>query len=131
MRKLLFLAVTIQFCVLIAFAQVKVQNLLTENLSDPIGIDVPKPRFSWQLSGNQRGLLQTAYEIKVSAGKKTVWTSGKVSSDQSVQVGYEGTPLQSGMKYNWQVRVWDNKGKVSAWSAPAMFQMALLNGLTR
>ena len=51
MRKILFLAIAIHVCLLSAFAQVKVQNLLTENLPDPIGIDVQKPRFSWQLSG--------------------------------------------------------------------------------
>lgn len=127
MRKILFLLITLQLCVLSVIGQVKIQNLLTENLNDPIGIDVPRPRFSWQLSGSQRGLLQTAYEIKVSSGKKIAWASGKMSSDQSVQVAYAGTPLQSGVKYNWQVRVWDNKGKVSAWSEPAVFQMALLN----
>lgn len=108
-------------------AQAKVQNLLTENLTSPIGLDVQQPRFSWQLSGSQRNLMQTAYEIKVSDGKKMVWSSGKTVSDQSVMVPYQGDALQSGMKYNWQVKVWDNKGKASAWSQPARFQMALLN----
>ena len=98
MRKFLLLVVAFHLCVLSAFTQVKVQNLLTENLPDPIGIDVQKPRFSWQLSGNQRALLQTAYEIKVSSGKNNVWESGKTVSDQSVQVAYAGSPLQSGVK---------------------------------
>jgi hypothetical protein len=47
MRKILFLVIAFHLCMLSAFTQVKVQNLLTENLSDPIGIDVQKPRFSW------------------------------------------------------------------------------------
>lgn len=108
-------------------AQVKVQNLLTENLNNPIGIDAQRPGFSWQLVSSQRNVLQTAYEIKVRLAKKIAWSSGKVVSDQSVHIPYSGDQLQSGMKYTWQVRVWDNKGKVSAWSEPAIFQMALLN----
>lgn len=108
-------------------AQVKVQNLLTENLNNPIGIDEQQPAFSWQLVSNQRNVVQTAYEIKVSLAKKIAWSGGKVVSDQSVHIPYRGEQLQSGMKYTWQVRVWDNKGKVSAWSEPAIFQMALLN----
>ncbi|MGZ8511214.1 MAG: glycoside hydrolase family 78 protein, partial [Chitinophagaceae bacterium] len=113
--------------VLPVVSQVKVQHLLTENLVDPVGIDIQQPRFSWQILSDQRNVLQSAYEIKLSSGKKNEWRTGKVLSDQSVQVPYQGSRLQSGTKYNWQVRVWDNKGKASAWSVPATFQMALLN----
>ena len=84
MKKLFLSVLSPCLFILPLIAQVKVQNLLTENLTNPIGLDVPQPRFSWQLSGDQRNLLQTAYEIKLSSGKKAVWTSGKVSSDQSV-----------------------------------------------
>jgi len=43
-----------------------------------------------------------------------------------VQVPYEGKPLQSGQKYSWQVRVWDNSGKASSWNDPAYFQTSFL-----
>jgi alpha-L-rhamnosidase len=112
-----------------SFAQVVVKNLLTENLANPIGLDEKLPRFSWQLSSDKRNTLQNAYEIKVSAGKTIVWNSGKIGSAQSVHVLYAGTALQSGKKYSWQVRVWDNNNndKPSAWSETASFQMALLD----
>jgi alpha-L-rhamnosidase len=48
-------------------------------------------------------------------------------SDRSVHVPYAGAALQSGKKYTWEVRVWDNNGKPSAWSEPAFFQTALLS----
>jgi len=114
-------------------AQVKVQNLLVENLSNPIGIDITSPRFSWQLVSNKRNVMQTAYEVRVgmttnpSKEKNLQWSSGKINSDSSVQVAYKGKPLQSGKKYFWQVRVWDNEGKASSWSPMAYWQMGLLD----
>lgn len=111
---------------LMSFAQVKIQSLQTENLINPIGLGMQKPRFSWQLASDKRNIAQTAYEIIVSEGKVPLWKSGKVTSNQSVQVAYAGTALQSGKKYTWQVRVWDNNGMQSPWSESALFQTALL-----
>jgi alpha-L-rhamnosidase len=108
------------------FSQTRVAELLCNNLGNPIEVGV-SPQFSWQLNSNKRNVLQTAYEIKVLSGKSVVWDPGKIVSDQSVHIPYAGSPLQSGRKYSWQVRVWDNGGNVSAWSAPAFFQMGLLN----
>lgn len=115
-------------------AQIKVENLLTENLTNPVGVGIIQPQLSWQLNSPKRKVMQTAYEIRVGEnistlekGKKLQWNSGKITSDQSVHVMYNGAALQSGKKYFWQVRIWDNEGKSSAWSAPAFFQMALLN----
>ena len=116
-----------QFLVLISYPQVTVTNLLIENRPDPIGIDAVKPRFSWQLISGMRNEQQITYEIKVEQAKETIWCSGKVNSDQSVQIDYAGKVLQSGKKYTWQVRVWDNKGKTSSWSKAAFFQMGLLD----
>ena len=93
-----------------------------------MGIDVAVPRFSWQLENTGRNIMQTAYEIQVADTKNNVWQSGKVMSDSSVHVAYKGSPLQSGMRYNWMVRVWDNKSaKPSAWSQKAIFQTGFFN----
>lgn len=123
-KKLLVLAVGAY--ALTATAQSEVKNLRTENRIDPLGLDVLQPRFSWQLESSKRNVAQTAYEIRVVNHKNNIWSSGKVPSDSSVHVTYKGTALKSGEKYQWQVRVWDNSGKTSAWSRPAGFQMALL-----
>ena len=127
MRKTSFFLCLFIFATTLISAQVKLQNLLTENLVNPVGIDVQQPRFSWQLISDQKNVSQTAYEIIVSSGKGTMWKSGKVTSDQSVHVPYAGTALQSGKKYTWEVRVWDNNSKPSSWSEPAFFQTAFLN----
>lgn len=126
MRKIIFLFIA-SIAGLASYAQIKVQHLLTENQVDPISIDASSPRFSWQLSAvNKRDVMQTAYEIKIKRDGKLVWNSGKVISDQSVYIPYKGEKLLSGQKYYWQVRVWDNIGKVSGWSESASWQMGLL-----
>ena len=128
MRKLflLFFALNVAMA---GFAQV---HLLTENLANPLSIDALNPRFSWQLAASdKRGVMQTAYQVKVgiytgSKKGKLVWNPGKVESDQSVYIYYKGEALLSRQQYYWQVRVWDNSGKASAWSEPAYFGMGML-----
>ena len=131
MKKILYLFIGCQLLSLIGLAQLEVQHPLCENLSNPLGIDNLQPRFSWQLISTKRNVMQTAYEIEVSAdgaktGKRSIWKSGKVLSDQSVYVNYAGPSMESGKKYFWRVRVWDNYGNPSAWSEPAYWQMGLL-----
>ena len=41
-------------------AQVRLENLRTENADNPIGLDITHPRFSWQLVSDQRNSKQTA-----------------------------------------------------------------------
>ena len=129
MNKYLLLLIFQSWTVL-ALAQLQVSQLLTENLQNPIGLDVPQPRFSWQLQSPKRGVMQSAYELRIGSDarlKNVLWSSGKTSSDSSVLVAYKGAPLQSGKRYYWQVRVWDNAGQGAQWSAPAFWQMALLH----
>ncbi|MGI4832009.1 MAG: family 78 glycoside hydrolase catalytic domain [Janthinobacterium lividum] len=118
-----------------AQAQVRVQHLSCENLTNPLGLDVARPRFSWQLLAptGRRGVRQTAYELRVAAtpaqlarGRAAVWQSGKVASDSSVHVTYAGPALGAMRRYYWQVRAWDQAGHASAWSAPAYWQTGLL-----
>jgi alpha-L-rhamnosidase len=77
--------------------------------------------------------MQTAYEIRVATdsntliwGNKNVWNSGKVYSEQSLYVVYHGPALFSNKKYWWQLRIWDNHGRTSKWSATAYWHMGLL-----
>src|SRR5690242_3525397 len=98
MRKHFVLFLCSLFVATTIFSQLTVINLLTENRSNPIGIDAMQPRFSWQLNGDKRNTMQTAYEIKITSGKKNIWSSGKVNDDSSVHVVYNGSPLESNTK---------------------------------
>jgi alpha-L-rhamnosidase len=113
------------------FAAVKteVKQLICEYHTNPMGIDIQKPRLSWQISSAEENILQTAYEIKVTDQTpkgKLLWTSGKVNSDQSVNVAYQGPELKSMQRVYWQVRIWDNKGKATEWSAPSFWEMGIM-----
>ena len=114
-------------------APLAVKNLRCEYKVDPLGIDVRKPRLSWELASEDRGVIQTSYEVRVAgtetdlAKGKEIWSSGKVTSDASNQVEYAGPALESGRIYFWQVRVADNHGHVSEWSKAARWEMGLLD----
>ena len=56
----------------------------------------------------------------------TCGTPGASPSDQSIQIAYAGKPLTSGARVYWRVKVWDQDGQASAWSAPATWSMGLL-----
>jgi alpha-L-rhamnosidase len=120
-------------CVPTVFAQTTVTELRCESLANPLGIDATHPRLSWILNSRERGQRQTACQIlvasstaRLNANVGDLWDSGKVRSDQSIQVPYAGQPLVSNEPCFWKVRVWDKDGKVSAWSRPAEWSMGLL-----
>lgn len=113
-------------------SRLKITNLRCEMLTNPLGIDVTHPRLSWEIYGNQRGILQNAYQIIVSSsmqklnkGEGDLWNSGKVESDQSVNVSYSGKRLQSSIQCYWKIRIWTNHGD-STWSQPEYWSMGLL-----
>lgn len=120
-----------------AAANISPSHLTCEYLRDPAVIDVSNPRLSWinSATDNERGQYQTAWEIRIAGsldqlkeGKADLWESGKIMSDQSINVRYNGEPLKSRQECYWQVRVWDKDGIVSGWSEPGFWRMGLLNG---
>ena len=104
-----------------------VQDLRCEYQDNPLGIDVVQPRLSWKLASEQRGVAQSAYQIRVTDTSDVLWETGKVLSHQSIHVPYGGPVLRSGQRCTWQVRVWDGNDQPSAWSEPAWWEMGLLH----
>src|SRR3954470_13614453 len=102
-------------------------NLRCEYFTNPLAIDVRRPRLLWLVNDDRRSAKQTACQIIVASGDAQLWDSGKVDSDQSVHVPYSGVPLQSRVRCTWKVRTWDVDGKPSEWSEPAVFEMAFLD----
>lgn len=107
-------------------------GLTCEYLSNPVGIDIANPRLSWKISTSQRNTMQQAYNIRVAtdaafSSSKTVWNTGKVNADSSILITYAGTSLKPATRYYWQVRIWDNHNRVSAWSKPAYFETGMFS----
>jgi hypothetical protein len=125
----IFIGVTCQ-----CWAGVSVERLRCEYLQAPLGIDAVKPRLSWILQSAERGQKQKAYQVLVAATSDVLaadqgdlWDSGKVESDETVQVEYGGKPLASWMRCHWKVRAWDKDGRIMPWSEPALWTMGLLD----
>lgn len=131
---------TLYFCMVLFTgllqAEITPVRLTCENLRNPMVVDIVKPRLSWinVTPGNDRGEVQTAWEIRAAStkeklldGTNDLWNSGKVMSDESVNILYNGKALSSRQDCWWQVRVWDYRGKLSEWSEPSFWSMGLLN----
>jgi alpha-L-rhamnosidase len=108
-------------------------NLQCEFRSHPIGIDAAQPRLMWQVQSSERDQRQTAYQILVATTEKLLrknegdlWDSGRISSDETVNIPYSGKTLASGTQCYWKVKVWDKNGNASDWSPPAEWSMGLL-----
>jgi alpha-L-rhamnosidase len=83
--------------------------------TNPMNVDVSDntPVFGWRMNDDTEGQRQSAYRIVVSdseegLGKESyTWDSGRVESDLSVAVTYNGDKLLTGTRYYWKVYVWD------------------------
>jgi alpha-L-rhamnosidase len=102
------------------------------NLTTPLGIDDPAPRFSWQLHDPARGARQTAYQIRVATRPELlltdadIWDSGRIESALSLNVRYKGLALMPATRYFWRVKVWDAAGKPYAESQITWWDSGLL-----
>lgn len=130
MKKLISLAF-----ILISFlcdAQITPANLKCEYLKNPEGIDMPDPRFFWQLNSIGQGQFQTAYRIIVSSNQKNIeknagdmYDSKRTSLSNNTQIVYKGKSLQPATGYFWKVMVWDKNKKASPWSEIVHFTTGL------
>lgn len=112
---------------------VKVDSLKVEMQENPVGVETPTPRFSWQIASNVQDIHQKAYRIQVARSEQDLkketnllWDSGDVPNDESVLIPYEGEALLSGEVYYWRVKAITNQGE-TAWSKTGHWSMALLN----
>lgn len=109
-----------------------IKNMKTDNLIKPLGIDSVNPVFSWNVEDfSIRGQRQTAYRITVASSeedlisKNYVWDSGKIISDETINIIYEDIPLKPSTRYYWQVESFD-KNDVGVLSDVDWFETGLM-----
>jgi hypothetical protein len=120
-----------------ASARLRPAHLRCEHEIDPLGIGVRVPRLDWRVEAvdaDARGLAQSAWQILVASdaallaeGRGDLWDSGEVRSASTTDIEYRGRPLACGSIAHWKVRVWDETGRRSSWSAPATFGVGPLD----
>jgi len=115
-KNLLFLLSNLFFLTASHAAAPKPAALKCEYLVNPIGIDAPHPRFTWQMDDSRQHAKQTTYQITVgtdsiavSHGGGNYWQGAKINSSSNL-VTYQGKPLQPYTKYYWALRLWDKDG---------------------
>ncbi|TWT86023.1 Bacterial alpha-L-rhamnosidase [Posidoniimonas polymericola] len=112
----------------------RVDRVTCEYAENPLGVDVPAPRLTWKLESDQRNQRQTAYEVLVASSRALLnqnqgdlWSSGKVASDETVLIPYDGEELESSQPVFWKVRVWNQADEPSEWSELAQWTMGVLD----
>ena len=115
------------------FGKMEVRNPRCEYLVNPVGIDEPAPRLSWEPVSISQGDRQTAYRILVASSVELLkqdngdlWDFGKITESQTSQIVYSGKPLTSHQRCFWKVQLWDASGKPTEWSPISQWSMALL-----
>ena len=112
----------------------QVKHLKTEYLIDPIGLDNPNPRLTWQMDDSRMGAQQTAYRITLNIdsvaltqGKNNFWDTGWLQTSTSLKT-YAGQTLKPFTKYFWKVELKDQKGNLIKGKKIASFEMGMMNG---
>jgi len=107
-------------------------GLKTEYLVNPIGLDSPNPRFTWQMNDANQGAKQSAYRILVDTDSNSLvkanaksWNTGWVKSDQNLVI-YSGQLLKPFTKYFWRVDIADGNNKKSDKITIASFETGMM-----
>ncbi len=110
------------------------KGLMVEFLRNAKDIEIrdSKPDFSWIVPATAQ--KQSAWQIQVASSKNLLeksnpdfWDSGKIPSNSSINIEYEGKPLADNSTYFWRVRVWDIHGNQSKFSTIQQFKTGVLS----
>jgi len=108
-------------------------KLLVNTKQNPSTIESKQPLFSWVVDAEGFNKSQSSYHILVASSKEKlneneadIWNSKKVESNKSAFVKYQGQDLKAMKIYFWKVKIWDEKGVASNWSAVQKFEMGLI-----
>lgn len=125
LRWIFILLSSVLFSPVWTWGNTSVVSLKVQNVVKPLVVEDRHPVFSWQMSSDERGQKQSAYQIIVTrkSDGRVVWDSRKVESGVSTQIKYQGVALQPEMAYDWNLTVWDAQGK--SYAASSSFETVM------
>lgn len=89
------------------------------------------PFFGWVVPQTGDKTNQSAYRLLVASRKEfllndsaDLWDTGKIETEQSLNVVYRGKPLSTNKTYFWKVKTWNTEGEESEFSAISAFKTA-------
>lgn len=111
-------------------------DLRCDRRPEPFGIGSLQPTLSWKFAGltdPTPDARQEAYQIiaattpeKLTSAAADLWDSGRIRSNETLNVTYTGGSVASGERIWWTVRVWDHAGGVSDFALATWWERALL-----
>jgi len=133
---IIFLAILLVACkqVSTTSSSITFEKLLVNTKQNPSTIESKQPLFSWIVNAEGFNKSQSAYHILVATSVEKlnetdtdVWNSNKVKSNKSAFVKYQGEELKAMQTYFWKVKIWDENGEATKWSAVQKFEMGLIS----
>jgi len=105
----------------------EIADLRVQESTNPLAVEDKNPFFSWLMTSQVTGQKQSAYQIVVTREdeESIVWNSGKIISDISGNIRYNGKDLEPETAYSWDLTVWDVKGK--SYSRSSRFETGIMN----
>ncbi|MDR3276836.1 MAG: glycoside hydrolase family 78 protein [Treponema sp.] len=103
-----------------------ITELKTEYRSNPLGIDLARPRFSWILESDKQDTVQESYSITVTGPEGVVWecSPAGLGGSDSIHIEYAGQDLAPRTRYTVTLRLRDNHGEAA--TAAGWFETGLL-----
>ena len=108
-------------------------ELRVDYIDRPLGLENHRPRFSWTIEGEGRGLRQAAWRVQVAADEAALgsgpwlWDSGRVASSRSLDVVYDGPEPAARQRLFWRISAWLDAGAEPIVSAASWWEMGLLS----
>lgn len=105
----------------------RIERITVDYAENPVGI-TKEPKFSWVLDSDKRKTVQTSYHIDIAMDRDFSTKIYEITEASERSVFHTFSfPLQSLTKYYWRVKVTDNHGEESDFSAVGSFVTGLLD----
>ena len=90
-----------------------IAKIMTDLQCEPLSLTSAHPAFSYIVTSDLGGDQQSAHRVVVTLGDRTVFDTGRVESEQTLHIPYEGEPLAPYTGYRVHVTVWSKGGEVA------------------